>query len=99
LARQKKPIFASDVTAALDGGCLIASGFNYYKAGRATGEMVVQILEGADPDAMPVRFITEPSDTDLLFDLDVAKACGIAIPEKYLAMANYIFENGELHEK
>lgn len=97
--KAKKPIFASDVTAALDGGCLIASGFNYYKAGRATGEMVVQILEGANPDTMPVRFITEPSDTDLLFDLDVAKACGIDIPEKYLTMANYIFENGELHEK
>mgnify|MGYP007112996260 CR=1 FL=1 len=60
--------------------------------------MVVQILEGANPDTMPVRFMTDPSDTDLLFDLDVAKTCGIDIPEKYLTMANYIFEN-EINNK
>ena len=34
----KKPIFSGDVTGAQDGGCVIASGFNYYKAGRATGD-------------------------------------------------------------
>ena len=40
----KKPIFSGDVTGAQSGGCVIASGFNYYKAGRATGEIVLQIL-------------------------------------------------------
>lgn len=97
--KAKKAVFASDVTAALEGGCLIASGFNYYKAGRATGEMVVEILNGENPDQMPVKFMTEAEDSDLLFDLDVAKNIGITIPEKYLSMANYIFEDGSLHEK
>lgn len=95
----KKPIFSADVTGAMAGGCLIASGFNYYKAGRATGEMVLQILNGAKPSEMPVRFMTEPSDSDLLIDLDAAKNCGIDIPSKYLDSANMIFENGNLETR
>ena len=97
--RAKKPIFSGDVTAAKDGGIFMASGFNYYKAGRATGEIVVKILNGTKPDTIPVRFMTEPSDSDLLIDLDVAKACGISIPEDLKNSANMIFENGKLIEK
>lgn len=97
--KAKKPIFSGDVTGALEGGCFMASGFNYYKAGYATGEMVVEILNGKKPSEMPVRFMTKPSDSDLLFDLDVAKACGITIPQEYLDQATYIIENGKLTEK
>ncbi len=78
----KKPIFSGDVTGALQGGIFMASGFNYYKAGLATGEMVVTILKGAKPSEIPVRFMTEPSDSDILFDLDAAKNCGISIDRK-----------------
>jgi putative ABC transport system substrate-binding protein len=95
----KKPIFSGDVTGALSGGCLIASGFNYYKAGLATGNMVADILEGKKPADIPVKFLTDPSESDLLFDLDAAKNCGITIPPRYLSQANYIFENGVLSEK
>lgn len=97
--KAKKPIFSGDVTGAKNGGCFMASGFNYYKAGVATGEMVVQILNGAKPSEIPVRFMTKPSDSDLLFDLDAAKLCGITIPEEYLAQATYIIQNGKLEEK
>ncbi|MBQ7159882.1 MAG: ABC transporter substrate-binding protein [Treponema sp.] len=95
----KKPIFSADVTGAQEGGILMASGFNYYKAGRATGEMCVQILNGADPASLPVRFMTEPSDSDLLLNLDVAKSCGITFSNELLSQANLIFENGELKNK
>lgn len=97
--KAKKPIFSGDVTGAKNGGCFMASGFNYYKAGYATGEIVVQILNGKKPSEIPVRFMTQPSDSDLLFDLDVAKACGITIPEEYLKQATFIIENGKLIEK
>ena len=97
--RAKKPIFSGDVTAAKDGGIFMASGFNYYKAGRATGDIVVQILNGKRPADIPVRFMTDPSDSDLLIDLDAAKACGITVPEEYINSANMIFENGKLIEK
>ncbi|MDR3342826.1 MAG: ABC transporter substrate-binding protein [Treponema sp.] len=95
----KKPIFSGDVTGALSGGCMIASGFNYYKAGVATGNMVADILSGKRPADIPVKFLTDPSESDLLFDVDAAKNCGIAIPEQYLTIANYIFENGALRNK
>jgi putative ABC transport system substrate-binding protein len=92
----RKPIFSGDVTGAMGGGCLAASGFNYYKAGVAAGNMVADILNGKKPSEMPVKFLTDPKESDLLFDLDAARACGITIPARYLLMANYIFENGGL---
>jgi putative ABC transport system substrate-binding protein len=95
----KKPIFAGDVTGVKDGGCLVGSGFNYYKAGIATGNIVADILQGKKPADIPVKFLTEPSESDLLFDLDNAKALGITIPQKYLSQANLIFENGTLTER
>ncbi len=98
-AKAKKPVFSGDVTGAKEGGCFMASGFNYYKAGRATGEMVLQILNGKKPAELPVRFMTEPSDSDLLFDLDAAANCGITVPEEYLSQANFIYQNGALTEK
>jgi putative ABC transport system substrate-binding protein len=95
----RKPIFAGDVTGVKDGGCLIGSGFNYYKAGIATGDMVADIIEGKKPADIPVKFLTEPSESDLFIDLDNAKMLGITIPQKYLSQANMIFENGKLTER
>jgi putative ABC transport system substrate-binding protein len=95
----KKPIFSGDVTGVMTGGAMIASGFNYYKAGLATGNIVADILEGKKPVDIPVKFLTDPSESDLLFDLDAAKNCGINIPRRYLDQANLIFENGKLTEK
>lgn len=94
-----KPIFSGDVTGAIGGGIFMASGFNYYKAGRATADMIVEIMNGKKPSEIPVKFITNPEDSDLLFDLDVAADCGIIVPEDYLAKANMIFQNGTLEEK
>ena len=97
--KAKKPVFSGDVTGAKEGGCFMASGFNYYKAGRATGEIVVQILKGAKPSEIPVRFMTKPEDSDLLFDLDAAANCGISIPQEYLSKASYIIKDGKPQEK
>ena len=97
--KAKKPVFSGDVTGAKEGGCFMASGFNYYKAGRATGEILVQILKGANPSEIPVRFMTKPEDSDLLFDLDAAANCGIKIPSEYLSKATYIISGGKLQEK
>jgi putative ABC transport system substrate-binding protein len=95
----RKPVFSGDVTGALNGGCMIASGFNYYKAGLATGEMVAEILAGAQPQDMPVRFITDPSESDLLIDLDAAENCGITIPQGYIDMAEYVITGGMLEKR
>lgn len=95
----KKPIFSADTTSAADGGCVIASGFDYYKAGRATGKILADVLGGKAPSTIPVKYITDPSETDLLIDLDAAKKCGIEIPKDLLAAASKIIENGKLTTK
>ena len=59
-ANNKKPIFSEDYTSAVNGGILYAIGFDYYKAGRKTGKMAVEILKGKSPDEMPVTFMEYP---------------------------------------
>lgn len=95
----KKPLFSSDTTSAAEGGALIASGFDYYKAGRATGKLVAEVLAGKKPESIPVKFLTDPSELDLVLDLDVAKICGITLPADLIASANKIIENGKLTTK
>ncbi len=95
----KKPVFSVDTTSAQDGGCLIASGFDYYKAGRATGKILAKILSGTAPSDIPVKYITEPSETDFLIDLDAAKNCGITFPADVLSAATKVYENGKLTTK
>ncbi len=95
----KKPVFSSDTTGATEGGCVIARGFDYYKAGRATGTILADVLEGKKPENIPVKFITDPSESDLLVDLDAAAACGITIPEDILSAASKVYENGALTKK
>lgn len=95
----KKPVFSSDTTSAAEGGCVIASGFDYYKAGRATGVLVADVLSGKAPASIPVKFLTDPSETDLLIDLDAAAICGITIPADLLKSANKVIQNGKLTSK
>jgi putative ABC transport system substrate-binding protein len=94
----KKPLFSSDTTAAREGGCMIANGFNYYTAGLATGDIVADILQGKKPADIPVRLLTA-SEMDLLIDLDAAANCGITIPQNILSQANFIYQNGRLTQR
>ena len=88
------PVVSADTTSAEDGGVLLALGFNYYKFGRATGRLVADILDGADPAAIPTLFLTDPSDLDLFLNLDVAEALGIEIPADILSQVSIVYENG-----
>ena len=90
------PIISADTTSAVPGGVLAALGFDYYSLGRATGRLVGDILDGADPATIPTLFLTDPSDLDLLINLDVAAELGIAVPDRLLADASIVIENGAL---
>lgn len=83
------PVFAADVHA-VPRGAIAASGFNYYDLGRQTGRMVGEVLDGADPGAMPVRRV---SASDLFVNLVAAEAMGISVPSTVLARANTIIES------
>lgn len=84
------PIVSADTTSAENGGVLLAWGFDYYKMGKATGRMILDILGGADTDSMPTLFMTDPSDIDLLIDTANATALGIIIPADLLSAARIV---------
>lgn len=84
------PIVSADTTSAENGGVFVSWGFDYYKMGKATGRMVVDILKGKDPAEIPTLFMTDPSDIDLLIDTNVAKALGIEIPADLLSKARTV---------
>jgi putative ABC transport system substrate-binding protein len=93
------PIMSADPSSAENYPVLAAWGFDYYKMGRATGKLVVQILKGKQPEQIPTQFMTRTSDIDLLINLDVAKKLGLTIPADLVKQANKVVENGKLTKK
>ena len=97
--KQKVPIMSADPSSAENYPVLAAWGFDYYKMGRTTGKLVVEILNGKKPEQIPTQFMTKTSDVDLLINLDVAKKLGLTIPKDILKSANKVVENGKLTKK
>ena len=81
------PVLSADPSSAAENGVFLAWGFDYYKMGLATGELVVEILEGADPATIPTRFMTSVDDIDLFVNLQVASELGIDVPEDLVSKA------------
>ena len=93
------PIMSADPSSAENYPILAAWGFDYYKMGRTTGKVVVEILKGKKPEQIPTQFMTKTSDVDLLINLDVAKKLGLTIPKDIVKNANKVIENGKLAKK
>jgi putative tryptophan/tyrosine transport system substrate-binding protein len=84
----KIPTFAAD-TNMVKQGAVAGLGFDYYDIGRVTGEMVVDILKGKSPSAMPVRFVNKLA---LVLNAKSAKAVGFRITSKWRKMADKVIE-------
>ena len=97
--KNKVPIMSADPSSSEAHDVLAAWGFDYYKMGRATGQLVVEILKGKKPEQIPTRFMTKASDVDLLVNLDVAKKLGLTIPKEIVKSAKTVRENGKLTKK
>lgn len=96
VAEQKGvPVFTADPTSVSEGEILISWGFDYYKMGRASGRLVLEILDGADPADLPVRFMTDAQDIDLYINLDVAEKLGISIPSNLQKDAATLIKDGK----
>jgi putative ABC transport system substrate-binding protein len=93
------PVMSADPSSAEKFDVLAAWGFDYYKMGRVTGRMIADIIEGAKPEDIPTKFMTDPSDIDLLINLDVAEKLGLTFPRDYIDSASKIVENGKLRSK
>jgi putative ABC transport system substrate-binding protein len=93
---KKIPIMSADPSSAEKVGVLAAWGFDYYKMGLATGKLIDEILKGKKPGSIPTRFMTDPTDIDLLINLDVASKLGIAVPQNIIEKASKLVKDGEL---
>jgi len=93
------PVMSADPSSAEEQDVIAAYGFDYYTMGRATGALIAEILEGADPDAIPVQYLTDADDLILHVNLDIAEELGIELPAAVLEEADRIVENGTLREQ
>ena len=68
-------------TGMVEAGGLITLGLNYHNLGYQTGEMAVQVLEGADPASMPVQ---SQNQYDYVVNEEMLSALGMELPQSLL---------------
>ena len=73
------PVYGSEEEQVVN-GCLASVSIDYVALGKVTGEMAVEVLNGADASAMPVKTITEATP---IINSSVLKKLGLSIPEGY----------------
>jgi len=92
--KANKPYMSADPTSTGDLDCLVSWGFNYYNLGLRTGKVVESCLTGTSPEEIGSVYLTDPSDFELWFNLDVAKDLGISISDDLLDSAAVVIEDG-----
>lgn len=93
------PVVTADPSSAEVQDVIAAYGFDYYTMGRATGRLVAQILDGDDPDSIPVQYLTDADDLVLHVNLDIAEQLGIELPPAVLDAADRVVEGGAVTER
>ena len=73
----------------VEAGGLMSYGPNWPSLWRRAADLVDKILRGAKPAEIPVE---QPTRFDLVLNLTTAKALGLKIPDKLLALANEVIE-------
>jgi putative tryptophan/tyrosine transport system substrate-binding protein len=73
----------------VEAGGLMSYGVNWPNLFRRTADFVDKILRGAKPADIPVE---QPTKFDLVINLTTAKALGLNIPDKLLALADEVIE-------
>jgi putative ABC transport system substrate-binding protein len=73
----------------VSGGCTLSYGPSRTRESRRLAEMVAKIIAGAKPGDMPIE---QPTRFELVINLKVAKAIGLAVAESLLLRADEVIE-------
>lgn len=82
--QQKLPLICGEEAHVEQGG-LATQGINYFKLGKQTGEMAVEIINGKKPAEMAIQ---AQKDTELVINLKAAERIGLTIPQEVLDQAD-----------
>lgn len=93
-AQAKKPLFSADTTSSFDTDVLLAGGFDYYKSGLLTGQLIERVIKGEKPTDIGMTLLDEAS-LELYINLDVAEKLGIAISDDMIKNAAYVIKDGK----
>ncbi len=89
VAEEKQiPLIVGDASS-VEGGGLATWGIDYDRLGYQTGEMAIEVFEGADPATMPVEYL---EDIELVVNTTAAERMGLQIPQELLDEADRVIE-------
>lgn len=92
---KKLPLITADPSSAETIPVLAALGYDYYGMGRATGKIVLRVLDGEKTENIPAYLPTDPASLVLVLNEDVAKAIGVTLSAELLGRAKVLVSGGQ----
>ena len=96
---KKIPLMSADPSSAETIPVLAALGYDYYQMGRATGKIVVRILNGEKTKDIPGFLPTDPEALVLVLNQDVAAQIGVTLAPELVDRAKVLVSGGKVTKK
>lgn len=92
------PLVTADPTTIADGP-VAAFGWSYRRHGEVCGEVVTRVLEGEEPNQIPIQELEQTEkNINLALNLDIADEIDLEFPESALELANQVYYADQLWE-